>query len=348
MVKKLRVFFCLILVVILPLCFVACKSSETPPITGGSPSSGGGNEGGSSGESTGPSGGETPPEQGNTPEITYVIDNAEINRILKASYDVCEDFIIDLNNSNLLSDNNYTNDEGGKTYPVFDYAFYPARFAMQYTGGFEQEKLYARQVSTTMKYFEVKASESNDKVFATMLLNDISTDGIKYVTSAYFYEFAVTNGTIDSLKISYIDADTSLIRFSETMLDFKNSVCEIALGTINEFSATRTFLERNFTSEKFALISSERWGYSYYQKFDFSSNRTYVLNKAKMPSNNDMIEAFDSFGFLGVFDKLDEYAAKGNLGLTGLSQDYFLYCSTNGMIIFNSENTTFEFKTEEE
>ena len=67
-----------------------------------------------------------------------------------------------------------------------------------------------------------------------------------------------------------------------------------------------------------------------------------------MPSNNDMVACFDNFGFLGVFDKLDEYASKGNLGLTSLNQDYFLYCSTNGMIVFNSENTTFEFKTEEE
>lgn len=347
MVKKLRVIFCLILVVILPLCFVACKSSGNPSVPGSSPSSGGESGGESGGGSDSP-GGDNPAEPEPTPEINYVINNAEINRILKASFDVCEDFIIDLNNSNLLSENNYSNDEGGKTYPVFDYAFYPARFAMQYSSDFEQEKLYARQVSTTMKYFEVKASETNDKVFATMLLNDVSTDGIKYVTSAYFYEFSVTNGNIDSLKISYIDTDTSLIRFSETMFDFKNSVCEIALGTINEFYKTKNFLEDNFTSEKFGLISSDRWGYSYYQKFDFSSKRTFVLNKAKMPSNNDMVACFDNFGFLGVFDKLDEYASKGNLGLTSLNQDYFLYCSTNGMIVFNSENTTFEFKTEEE
>ncbi len=327
----------------MPLCFASCKSSGNPPTTGGSPSSGGGTSGGTGGGSVQPSEPENPPENP-TPEINYVIDNAEINRVLEASFDVCEEFIINLNNSNLLAENGYSNDEGGKTYPVFDYAFYPARFVTQYDGEFEQEKTYARQVSTTKKYFEVKANETNDKIFVTILLDEVGIDKI----TAYFYEFGVTNGTIDSLKISYIDADTSLIRFSETMLDFKNSVCEIALGTVNEFSSNRTFLERNFTAEKFGLIDGGKWGYSYYQKFDFSDNREYVLNKTKMPSNNNMVDCFDKFGFLGVFDKLDAYRAKINSELTNLSQDYFLYCSTNGMIVFDGDSTTFEFKTEEE
>lgn len=339
MIKKLRVFFCLVLVVVLPLCFVACKSSKNPQSSGGEPGSG--SEAG--GEIVQPTTPENPSDGGDNSDVSYVIDDTELNRILKASYDVCEDFIVNLNNSNLLAENGYTDDEGGKTYPVFDYAFYPARFAIQYSTNFEQEKLYARQVSTTKKFFEVKVSETNDNIYVSMLIDEVSTDTV----TAYFYEYGVTNGNINSLKISHIVTDLSYIQFSEALLDFKNSACEIALGTVNEFSSNRNFLEKNFTSEKFALIDKEKWGYSYYQKFDLKEN-DFVVNKNKMPLNENMIAYFDNFGFLNVFEKLDDYRVKENSELTNLNQDYFLYCSTNGMIFFDRDNSTFEFKTEEE
>lgn len=350
MIKKLKVFFCLFLAVLIPLGFIACKSSSnTPQDSGGSSSLNGGTGGGNS--QTPESGGsgtenppeETPPEE-NPPVVNYVIDDAEMNRILEASFDTCKNFITNLNNSDLLKEKGYTSLEGGKTYPIFDYAFYPARFALQSSSDFEESKIYSHWVSTTKKFFEVSASETNDKVFATMLIDEVAVDKI----TAYFYEFGVTNGNIDSLRISYISTDTTYIQFSETMLDFKNSVCEIALGSVNEFSSNRTFLERNFTPEKFGLIDSMKWSYSYYQKFDFSENYELDLNVSKMPSNDDMIASLDKFGFLGVFEKLDEYRAKNNSELTNMSQDYFLYCSTNGMIVFDSENVIFEFKTEEE
>lgn len=342
MIKKLRMFFCLVLVVILPLCFIACKSSKNPQSSDGETGSGDG----TGGEIVQPTNPDSPSDDEGDPDISYVIDDAEINRILKASYDVCEDFIVNLNNSNLLAENDYTDDEGVKTYPVFDYAFYPARFAFQSSNDFDSSKIYSHWVSTTKNFFEVGASETNDKVYASIFTYyDNSTEN-KDIT-ALFYEFGVTNGNIDSLKISYIFADSSNISFSESMLDFKNSVCEIALGTVNEFSSSRNFFERNFTSEKFALIDKEKWGYSYYQKFDFKNNE-FVLNKNKMPSNENIIETFDKFGFLSAFEKLDEYTQMMPGDLESFKENYFLYCSTNGMIAFDRNNSTFEFKTEEE
>ena len=108
MIKKLKVFFCLFLAVLIPLGFIACKSSSnTPQDSGGSSSLNGGTGGGNS--QTPESGGsgtenppeETPPEE-NPPVVNYVIDDAEMNRILEASFDTCKNFITNLSNSDLL------------------------------------------------------------------------------------------------------------------------------------------------------------------------------------------------------------------------------------------------------
>ena len=199
MIKKLRPFFCLILAVIMPFCFIACKSSKngnSPSDGGSSIEQNGGEEdnGGDSGE-TEP---ETPPadDPETPPIVNYVIDDAEIDRILLASFDVCKDFIVDLNESNILKDNGYTSVEGTKTYSIFDYAFYPARFAQGYGNQFDSTKTYARLVNTTMKYFEVGKNDTNDKVYVSIMIDTVD------ILTAYFYEFSISIGTKNGIQIS--------------------------------------------------------------------------------------------------------------------------------------------------
>lgn len=323
MLKKFRSFLCLILAVILPLCFVACKSSKNDTIGGGN------------------SGGETPeqePENNGSPEISYVLDDAEINRILSESFDICKDFLNDLNESNLMRDNAYPEAIGVKTYSIFDYALYPARFAKGYTSAFDSSKTYIYYVGADKKFFDIKANNTNDKINATILVDQYNDS----VVTAYFYEFNIDKGDIESLKISYVNAGSSYISFSDALLDFKNYVCEIGIGSVSEFESSRNFIKDNFTSEKFGQINGDKWSYSYYQKFDFSNQKDYESDYDKMPNNEKLISYFDNFGFLDVFDELDIRRQTTSSSLVDMGSDYFLQYSSYGFISYDSENFVFE------
>ena len=323
MFKKLKPFLCLILAVILPLCFVACKSSKKEQNDGGGVNN-------SSPEPT--------PEETPTPEISYVLNDAEVNRILSSSFDVCKSFIDDLNESNILKDNEYLEAVGVKTYSIFDYAFYPARFANGYTNEFVTTKTYVYQQGADRKFFDIKTNDSNDKINVTIIIDEYNSDTV----TAYFYEFKIDEGDIDSLKISYINTDSSRINFSETLFDFKNFVCEIGLGNVSEFSSNRTFLNNNFTADKFSQIVEDKWSYSYYQKFDFSSEKDYQLNANKMPENDSLIAYFDEFGFLDVFDVLDEYRQISSSDRIDMGSDYFKQYSSFGFMSYDEVNYIFK------
>lgn len=310
----------------MPLCFVACKSSKNDSTGGGD----GGNESS-----------EQEPENNVTPEISYVLDDAEINRILSESFDVCKDFVTDLNESNLMRDNDYPETVGVKTYSIFDYALYPARFAKGYTSAFDSTKTYIYYVGSDKKFFDVKANNTNDKINVTILLDQYNDS----IVTAYFYEFSIDKGDINSLKVSYVNAGSSYITFSEALLDFKNSVCEIGIGSVSEFESSRNFMNNNFTPEKFGLINGDKWSYSYYQKFDFSSQKSYESDYDNMPNNEKMINYFDKFGFLGVFDKLDNSRQLHSSSLVDMGSDYFLQYSSYGFISYDSENLVFEMSS---
>ena len=340
MIRKIRLFFCLVLAVILPFCFVACKSSnDVIPPNEEAPSSGGGTT--QTPESQNPEDGNSAPGEQN-PEINYVLDDAEVNRILKESYDDCLDFFTKLNSSNILKDNNYAYEVADKTYSVLNYVFYPARFAFDVSKPLEKGNIYARQVITTFKYFEIDTSETNDKIFVKMLIDNRSNDTLK----AYFYEFDIDKGNLNSIKVSQIYTDLSLIRFSESLFDLKNSVFENCVGNVSEFSSSRKFLEDNFTEERFALIDSAKWGYSYYQKFNFSNQKEYDLNKTRMPSNEQFIAQLNKFGFLNVFDELDRF---GDINeFKALDNDYFSFCEAISMFEYDNVNFIFKIDAEEE
>ena len=333
MTKRFRTFLCMILAVIMPLAFVGCKSGKTPE--SGTPS------GGNSGETGGGSGGENEPET--PPVVNYVLDDAEINRVLESSYDECKDFIIDLNNSNLLKSNNYGSSEGTKTEPLLEYAFYPARFVKAHTTDFEESKIYALQPlaqQTTLKHFKVEANDANDKIFVTITINTIT----EY--TAYFYEYSVSNGEIDSLKLSYLCAgygSSSSLDFAEVLFDFENSVFEVGYGKLLEVSS-RTYLETKFdTKEHFAGISNGKWSYSHYHKVDFGGVGAFTKDKNLMPNNEELKKQFDRFGFVDAFDKLDALNALPNNEKVNLNdRDYFASVAQYGLIDYDSANCIFE------
>lgn len=349
MIKRLRIFLCLILAIVMPFCFVACKSggnSTTQTPSGGSSSGGSSGEqsGGQSGGTGGEQGGgtsETPPVE--PPAVTYVLDEAEMNRVLSSSYDVCKDFIVDLNESELLKNNDYSSALGAKTEPILEYVFYPARFVKEHSSDFKNQRIYALQPrfeQTTFKYFEIEVSQNNDKIFATIMVNTTST------FTAYLYEYSILNGVIKSLKLSYLCAGygtSSSLDFAEVMLDFENSTFELGYGKLLEITS-RTYLETKFnTKEGFSGISSNKWSYSHYQKINFGGAGSFTKETTSMPNNVKMVEMYDKFGFIDAFEKLEDFQQVPYSEIINLnSNDYFALVDAEGLIGYDSTNCVFE------
>ncbi len=336
MIKRLKALIFMFLAVIMPLAMLsACSMSE------------GGTDGNGSGGGDNSGGGNSP---GNSSEAEYVLDKTEVNKVLKNSYDVCQEFIINLNSSNLLYNNNdYTSDVGTKTNSTFDYMFYPARFSKDYSGEFDKDTIYARENYSynSIGFFEINVDDEQDKILVTILIDYRSNNDNNEDFEYYYYEYDVNNGDIESIKLSYLKANESLINFSEAFFDIKNSNCEIGTGNLSEFSSNRSYLNDKFTEEKFSLISSDKWGYSYYQKLSFLQTSKYVtLDKRKMPENEKLKGQFSKFGFLDAFEIFDEFVNLSNSSLTNLDKDYFLNVSSKGLVSFNSEYFRFELETE--
>lgn len=366
MMKRLRTFLCLILAVMMPFCFVACKSGGDPEIV--APSGGGsGNSGGTEtpggtenpGENSGEEpGGEQPGGTGDEepeepPVVTYVLDEAEVNRVLLASYDVCKDFIIDLNESELLKDDSYTSALGTKAEPILEYVFFPARFVKEHATDFKKDKIYAlqpRNQQTTLKYFEIKASESNDKVFATIMINTYKD------LTAYFYEYSVSEGEIDSLRLSYVKSghtSSSELSFAEVLIDFNNSTLELGYGKLLEVTG-KTYIQTKFdTKENFASIKKGKWSYSHYQKFDLNGDGEFVkdttlMNSSEENTNEKLIEMYDRFGFIGAYDKLLTYEQVPNDEKFNLNEkDYFSKVDIEGLLGYDTTNCVFVISEEE-
>ena len=364
--KRFRTFLCLILAVMMPFCFVACKSGSDPetvaPSGGGSGGSetpggteqpggnGGENQGGNESEQPGGAGDETPEEP---PVIAYVLDEAEVNRVLLASYDVCKDFILDLNESELLKDEAYTSALGTKVEPFLEYLFFPARFVKENGEDFRKDKIYAlqpRTQQTTLKYFKIEANESNDKVFATIMINTYKD------LTAYFYEYSVSEGEIDSLRLSYVKSghsSSSELSFAEILMDFENQTFELGYGKLLEVNG-KTYLQEKFnTKENFVAIKKGKWSYSHYQKFDLKGDGEFVkdttlMNASDESTNQKLIEMYDRFGFIGAYDKVLSYEQVQNSEKINLNEkDYFSKVDVEGLLGYDTTNCVFEFSEEE-
>ena len=320
MVEQMKKYFksilCLLMAVLLPLSFSACKSSKKDQ---------------SNDDEKTPS----------PPEPAYILTDEEINRILTLSYDSCETFIKNLNDSNVLKDNNYGETEGLMTDSVFDYIFYPAEFIKKLNVAVESSKTYAYQ-NTTKEFFKVAPSENNDSINVFILVDKYSNG----VTS-YNYEFGVNNGNLESIKLSYYDADSHNFNFSETFIDLKNSECDFGFGGISDIASPKNIIENHFSKESIENVDPTFWTLSYYQVFKFGNQKLCRKNNASMPNNTDLVNLSDRFGFVDTYKKLTQFNSMQNSELTGLENDYFAQLFAYGHISFDSESAVFEIKTEE-
>lgn len=320
MIKRLKTLLCLILAMIMPISFVACKSPDKS------------GDGGTSNDET--SGGGA---SNTTPSETYVLDDAEITTILNKSYDSTLDLVEKINNLG-LSDYGYSSEYGNRTYEIFDYALYPSRFVKASETTFEKDEKYMLQADPVKKYFDIDATSSNDKIFVKIMVDEV------VALTTYFYEFKVSNGALKSLKLSYLNSTASSIRFSESILDYANSTCEVWLGNLSGFDSSRDFIEEYFTEENFSKSKyAGMWGYSYYQKFVAKDVGSYVTKEdSEMPNNLPMIQGLDKFGMVDSFDIIDEYTSTLPKYYEEIKTDYFSRFFTRGLMSFDGSNCVFK------
>lgn len=329
MKNNLKIILCLLFTVLLPFSLVACKTKNSD------------------------NNGETGQNQGNNPggsqEQGYVLNDSEIARIIGTSVQLNDNFVEKLNSSDILKTNSYLEEVGSKTYPILNNAYYPAVFFDLYNNdekndaSLENNKVYAYKNDGFCKFLKIIANDNNK--FSIVIVTNENNGYFEF----FNFEYRLENGTLNSLKISFLQTanKSQLISFSEALLDYKNLNFEAGIGNVNwssEKYSSRQFFENNFTKNNFSAIKNEDWGYSFYEKFCFSENKSYVCDTEKMPENVHLNSQFDSFGFIDAFDFFDEFSAIPNLELSIKTTDYFYSSDLDNRYKMNYDHSKFTFE----
>ena len=332
MKKFLKNLVFLLLLVILPVTFSACKknsveTSDNSPII---------INGGGSGEN------------GGEPQAAaYVIDDAEADELISKSGDTLNTFVGALNSSNLLANNEYPEGAGDKTYTLLNYAYYPKLFLNKLEDlsieTIELNRIYGNDESTYYQYFQAIANDENDRLCVRFIRNDSTLTGsFLYL----FYDFAIDEGDITNLNMAFMSTgnNSQFVEFGQLNFDYKNNVLELYLGKIlfSGEKSSREFFEENFTQENFANIGGE-WAYSLYERFDFKLN-TYACNYTPNLFNNDVKQSFEKFAFIDAYDKYDYCLNTPNAECVWV-QDIFTMVSSTGTLSYKSSSCTFEENT---
>ena len=326
MKNKFRVFLCLLFAVIMPFSFVGCGDKSTDD--------GGANGGQNSGGNSSPS----QPEQ----ESSYVLTEAEAVRILSSSDGVCDTIISKVNsNSSVLESNDYSLEYGDKTAAAFNYSSYPKLIldSLNY-------KLSLK--STSIEFGEVYSYNSNGVmrfIEFNIVGNNIQLEVVSWDLKdlVYFnFNFEIDNGEIISSRISQLisPSGSSQLQFLNVVFNVKNCLIEGCFVNLTAyFQSNESFFNSYFNAENFDKISSDYWGYSYYERISL-----YDLASVNLSSENggeQIIASFDDFGFLNAFSRYREYIADG-FETVGLTYDIFGVIDSNP-----SSRTTYSFDANE-
>lgn len=312
-----RFFLCIILAVILPFSFVGCKKDNNKNNIKS-------NEKENSSDNQ---------------EESYVLTDAEIARIVNSLSEKNNEFVSSLNNANILAPNDYPKQVGNETYSILNYAYYPSLFFSGVDKNIEKNKVVAYISDVQKKYLEVTTNAENDRIFIRMATN------VSGEFSYFCYDIYAPEGNVKNISIAFLitRANEKHIKFSQSFISFENKVFESSVGLISEFSETNEqFFKNNFTKDKFASISADAWGYSFYQKIEFNGQKKYNCKIDKMPENSDFLASFDSFEFIDAFEKNDEYKNIENSKLKTITSDVFEFVDTQINYIYDESN--FEFK----
>ena len=272
---------CLILaILIIPVSLVACgKDPENPTDT---PSGGGSS---------------TPPTT-----VVFELNEETVNEVIAESIDVFEDAVDALNESDIL---NVDDDHEGEVLAVglFRYLYYAnevRKVLPEQKVGLGDVYAYRLGGADNKSYFHV-FNDGNDKLYVNYVTYNAGS--YEYVG----YEILLDNGDIENININYFETkkDYNRVQFYNGKLNISESTFEVYSGeTFDGYS--RTYLESKLNSEN---VDSVFWTKTYYDKFEFGSNKSYSHNFNTQISEQIINENIDELEVLKVFEVYDEYNA---------------------------------------
>lgn len=290
----------------------------------------------------------------------YVLNAAEVKKIIESSTDKLDLFIDNLNKSEVLKDNSYSENVAMKTYPVLNYAYNPVLFYSISQNTFDVNKVYAHILQGSYKYFKISTNDDNDEFSIRMVSN--KAQDFQFNKFTYF----VNEGEIKSIKISHLDSQTQTgFKFFEASFDFENSkfitsyavISDISTGygveTDYPFDNLRVFIRDYCTKDKFALVLKSKGSYYFDEEIDFSETKSLDCLEYKLDDdnqNNDisqkLVSRYDNFDFLEAYDKFIEYdQLSKNSEITKeyyFTEDYFSMSEGYSRYRYNNDEFTFD------
>lgn len=337
---------CLLFAVILPFSFVACKNNTTSDGDNDNPTqeatkndnndengdndSGGGNE-------------------GNT-EPAYAFNIEEISEILDGSEEKLDDFIVRLNNSNLLKENNL--DDGSafisNTKEVIKHAYYPSYlidvFDVHCSNAnteFEQDTVYQFTKDGGSDYIEFYTI-GEDRLIIDLLSHEVN--GSVNQISYYCYDFTIVNNEISKMVVSnyFTNLSAKKVTFENATFDFAKHEFTMEFGKINNHNdSAETFFNKKFNKDNFLSIPAGSWTYTNFGQFKFGEVKSFEIKEGD-DARKEIVNQFDTLGFLGVFEKFNEYQNLDVEFKFGLVDDFRGYIEDGNLISVTYNNYAFK------
>lgn len=341
----IKCLLCLLFAVILPFSFVACKNNTTSDGNNDNPT-----QEAPKNDNNDENDNDSGDENKENTKPTYAFTIEEISEFLDGSEDKLDDFIIGLNNSNLLEEKNL---DDGSTFiscakEVIKHAYYPSYlidvFEVHCSNAnieFEQDTVYQFTKDGGSDYIEFYV-ENDNRIIIDLLSHEVN--GSVNQISYYCYDFTIKNSQITKMVVSnyFTNLSAKKVTFENAIFDFVNYEFIAEFGKINNHNdSAETFFNKKFNKDNFLSIPTGSWTYTIYGQFKFGEEKSSVI-KESGDAREEIVNQFNSLGFLSVFDRYNEYKNLDREFVFGLVDDFRGYIEDGNLISVTYDNYAFK------
>ena len=275
---------------------------------------------------------------GGTPSVaTYEIDSAEALDILSEIQTKLDDFVLKMNEKNILGDENITPSMISSLVTMLNDSYKATAIASEFdTTSFEVDKLYACKTATTDKY--VKSTNLNDE---KLNFEIVCVTPDQYFEN-YIFEIAVDKGEIKSLKLRSLlttDTGTIIISMYETKIDFVNETFDVfyAKPIKHTWVSTEEWLELFLNEDNLVNI---QWGFLYTAKVDLkATDENLAVVERYIDETTDTLEtAVIEFSYINFYNNLAVLASNDTFGVI---TDIFVNLSNVSNVAYNDQSNNF-------
>lgn len=349
----IKCLLCFLFAVILPFSFVGCKKSsssdDNDEKSADNPTQETPKNDDNNGESSDKN---TDDEKKEDTKPAYAFTIEEITEILNSSEEKLDDFITELNTSNLLEENHL--DENSTfiicAKEIIKYAYYPSYLidvfgvhCLNANTEFELDKVFQFSKDGGNDYIEFY-TVGEDRIIIDLVSHEVNSS-VNQV-SYYCYDFTIENNEISKMVVSkYFTSLSSKkkVTFENGFFDFVNHEFTAEFGAINNHNEdAETFFNKKFNKDNFLSIPTGSWTYTNFGQFKFSEEKQSTL-KENNEAREEIVNHFNKLGFLSVFERFNEYESLDVEFKFGLVDDFRGYIEDGNLISITYNN--FAFKT---